>query len=372
MIEWSGEILAKQGYGVLARQFLSPILDKIKVSPEEDYVKPENKIEDSRFIKAIIQSKIKPATTTRIHFKLPNLYKVDPEVINIGSCLWDTNMFHPEWVKHMNKMDGLLFPTSGMMTAALKSGVNIPCGFFNHYLDLSMCSGEGDKLSLSGTENKVVFLLDGSWSITNDIERLIAAFSIAFSNIQNVVLVLKLSTEQDVNKKKIILAGVQEFINKLIEPRNRPNIIVFTDELSPEKSLELYRGAHYYCNISRASTIDVNLATARACGLPVIGTEIPNREDLIDFKVSHHREPIMGIRAPFYNSYQMWSVANTEELMNKMLEAYRLVMIGAEYKKLRASCEKKTKEKYSSTNLLEAIEDLQEKIEAEKSVPHIS
>jgi hypothetical protein len=59
-IEWVGEVLAKQGYGVLTREFLRPIVDHVKLIPKEDYVKPEDKYDVGLWAEKAITSMSMP------------------------------------------------------------------------------------------------------------------------------------------------------------------------------------------------------------------------------------------------------------------------------------------------------------------------
>lgn len=355
-IEWVSEILAKEGYGVLAREFLYPIRDQIKVTAKEDYVKPENKIQGSDYVQNMIKSVAKPGGDAIINFCIPSIYSYKEGKFNIGLSIWESNVLHPSWKAHMERMDAILAPTEYMQNTLQKCLPNTPVLKFNPAFNLDNWNKDGNIMEVSETEGKIKFLVDGSWNVVSDIERLVQAFVLAFQDNKNVALILKMSVEKNGDKRRNIQHGVNAFLGKLLNINNRPTVVLLTDEFESEQKAALYRGCDYFLDITRLEGINFNKIRIKSMGVPVIGMNKSNNKGTSDLIVDSHFEPILEVKTPFFDSNQYWEIANTDSLIETLRSAYDMILHRRnEYEALSKSAEQNV-QKHRKTDVLEVVE----------------
>lgn len=352
-IEWKSEILAKEGYGVIARELLNSIKDNIKITPKEDYVSPDNKLSDSPYIQSIIKSVIKPDSDLVVNFCIPNLYEVHKDKINVGLSLWDSDLLHPSWAMKMAEMDAILVPNDFMLNAVQKM-VNKPVYLFKPGFNLEDWKAEGEKIEISETEGKIKYIFDGQWNILSDIERMITGFCVAFRGVEDACLILKLSSEENADKRKAVAAGVQSFLEKLIDIKKRPKIVILTDQLDHEEKKRLYRGMHYFLDISRMENISFTKWRAKHMGIPVIGMAKSGNREVSDLIVDSHFDPITGVRVNLLDSNQKWEVANTDSLIETLEKSYQIIK-NNQYKELSDLARSRAEERNNKTDLIEVL-----------------
>lgn len=357
-IEWVGEILAKVGYGILTREFLMPVRDEVKLVPKEDYVKPENKYIDGLWAEKVIESMIKPESDVRISFSIPPLYDYIPGKLNIGMSLWDLDTLPQEWVKRMNDMDALLFPTSDMAANAVKSGVTKPVAVFTPHISLSRWLGEIAPLELD-TKSDVTFLVDDSWGPNSNLEEVIQAYCIAFDGMRNVTLVIRIDNAESIDQKRNIRGAIQSIPNRM-PGLNKPRIVVVDDTMSEEELNSLVKSATYVISGKSSISFDMQTIRSAAIGVPVIATAIPNRDNsLVSFKIQSYSVPML-VSAQFYKYNQFCKKPDVKDFVEKLKYGYNLFMSDRTgYGRLILSKREEACKKHGSTNLLEVCDHLQ-------------
>jgi hypothetical protein len=368
IINWKGEVLAKQGYGILTRHFLKPIVDQIKLIPNEDYIKPEDRIVDDFWIEKVIESSIEPDADITISFSIPQLYSPDDGKFNIGMSLWDTDHYPREWIPVMNKLDAVLVPSSRMKEAALHSGINNVYEFKPN-LELDRYSIEGEKTEITGTQGKIKFIYEADFNKFSGFENLIAAYCVALEDVEDSCLIIKSGTnDPNPDKRKHICGALQSIRNKLIGIKH-PHIHIITDLLTDEQTSSLLRGADYYIDTMLATTIDQAAVRAMACGLPMI---THNHTDIDEcLSVRSYTQPISEVNAPFYGSYQNWRVPDHLDLVEAIRSAYFLSKNEPEqYKEKKQVVSTQVKSKYSNTDILEVCQRAKQEIH-DKSLQNI-
>ncbi len=370
-IEWVGEILAKVGYGILTREFLYPIMNDVKLIAKEDYVKQEDKYLDGIWAERVIESMILPSAEIRVSFSIPMLYDHVPGKTNLGLSLWDLESIPKEWIDRMNSMDGMLFCSPGTAQVAINSGLKVPVAVFSPYIHTSRWANfsmnDSSIYKFSNTEDCVKYLLDESWAPTSNIEDTVIAFCIAFEGVKDACLVIRIDNASTVDQKKVIRGGIQSIVAKL-NGLAKPRIIVVDDSMTEDEVNKLIKSCNY--SVSNKSSVSFDLQTIRSVMLevPVIGTELLNRDSsLLEYKVASYNTPILT-NAPFTRFNIFSKKPDIKSLVYTLRYSYNLVK--SDPNKYKKDIEKKKldcEQKYASTNLIEVCSHLHEKIKEQKS-----
>lgn len=356
-IEWVGEVLAKVGYGILTRELLLPIVDQIKLVPKEDYVKPEDKYIDGIWAEKVIESLMKPESDIRVNFCIPTLYEYIPGKFNIGMSLWDVDPLPQEWVTRMNNMDAILFLNNDMAMTASKSGVRKPIAVFSPYVNLDRWSNTTDKIKLE-TDTDIVYFVDESWGPNSNLEELVTAYCIAFDGVKNTTLAIRIDNAGSVDQKKSVRGSIHAIINRL-NGLNRPKVLVLDDDMSEAEMNSLINSSTYYISARSSTAFDMQIIRAAAIGVPIIGTNLPNRDNsLLSFKINTYSVPML-VPAPFYKYNQYCKKPDIRDFVEKLRYSYNLFLSDkAGYSRLIQTKKEEAGKKYGSTNLLEVCDHL--------------
>lgn len=366
-INWIGEVLHNKGYGMFTREFLKPIVDEVKLEPREDHIKPEEKIDDEFWIEQVVEGSIKEKADINVNFCIPHLYKPDPERVNLGLSLWDTDCYPREWIMAMNQMDGILSISEDMRDALENGGIKVPVRVFNPHLNLERFTTEGPVTEVTGTENLIKFFYEADWNKMSGFEVLIPIFAIATEQIKDACLIIKTGVASDEPDKRRHIASSINEIKKRLSGIKPPKIFLITDLLTESQTCDLIRGCDYYLNGMLASTIDAAAIRAMACGLPAIGHTGSNKVNLA-FEATGFRTPILQTQAPFYGSYQNYSVPDSRELIEAIRYAYYIKKTNREkYSILSEESSTNIKRMFSETDLIQVCEDLKTYIDENKS-----
>lgn len=360
-IEWVGEVLSKQGYGILTREFLFPIKEDVKLIAKEDYISPENKYSSGIWLEETVSSYLKSDSPIRVSFSIPNLYAKEKDKFNIGLSLWDSTLYPIEWAQKMNEMDALIFPSEGMAQAYKNTGSKVPIAVFNPFFNTSKWTLSGNTTEIAANKEYVKYLFEGSWDPKSNIPELILTFTSAFERLDDVMLVLKIECS-NLEEQGQIKGAIHGLINGL-RPINRPKIVIIFDSFSEEKSCELARGCHFYIDTILCSSIPISRIRAACCGLPLVVNTIDNSPklncDTLSFASSY--APITGVNYPMYRIDQMWRRPDIGHAITKLRLSYDLVKSNKlQYNELRELTSKEYKQQFSSTNLIEVCENLYE------------
>lgn len=349
IIEFEGEILAKIGYGILSREFLKPIVDKVKIIPKEDYLSSDQKYNSGFWMDQVIESIIKPEANIRLQFCIPPLYKYNPNKFNIGMCIWDTDKFPLEWLPLMQNMDAMIFPTQDLTNIAVKCGIKKPCLSFEHHFDTSRWKNISP-INIDGTKN-IKYIMEEEWSPTSNIEEVIHGFCIAFEGSKEVSLTLKIVGITDVNQRKNIRNEISGMINKL-KGLAKPTILVIDDNFTEQESSAIIASHNYFISLRGSSKIDIEGIRNNTLGIPTIGSEIPNRQLNTLFKVASFAIPCMNPN-PYYKYNQFYFKPDIRHYIGNLIQSYNLIKNDPKKYKEISTTIKDTAKIYEKTNLLE-------------------
>jgi glycosyltransferase involved in cell wall biosynthesis len=336
--DWFSEISSKMGYGLQSRRILKPLIEggaNVKIIPDEDYLPAFNKISDPYWTHQIESSKQKPDNDIRISYCLPHRAKIAPNKTNIMYAMWETDQYPKEWVNIINTNAQYFFAgCDSLVKSASKAGVKCPIIPINATLDTKEWSPIGPKLSINEIpENHVKFLFIGNFIPRKNLEQLLLGFAVAFDGYEDVSLIIKTwAAGNDANGKKHIGDAVRHIYGKATGLHNKPKISVISDVLEESQIIGLIRYCDVYTTVSKGEGFDLPLMQAMALEKLIVTTRFLAHSDYLNdqnsINVRHSLTPCIEASAPFYDSYQMWSVPDMDSYISSLREAYRQVKEG--------------------------------------------
>lgn len=363
-IEWQSEVTAKMGYGLQTRRMLKPLLDggaKIKLIPDEDYLPPHMKIQDSYWTDKIEEGNLLEPAPIRIMHCLPNRYRPEKGKINIGYSMWETTQLPRESVHHINNTCNYFWAGgSSLAEVAKNSGISCPVLPVSPTLDTSEWTPDGPKLNINEVPKEdVKFLFIGNFIPRKNLEALVVAFSVAFEGIEDASLTIKSFAAANTSQaKKHISGAIKNMVNKANNLKRRPKISVVTDLLEEEHMKSLIRGCDVYVTASKGERFDYSLAQAMSMEKLVVADQFLSHKDYINqdnaIPVNHTLTPCIEANAPLYGAYQMWSSPDMGNLISSMQLAYTTVKHNT-HKHLRENARKTITDKFGVQASTEAL-----------------
>jgi glycosyltransferase involved in cell wall biosynthesis len=218
-------------------------------------------------------------------------------------------------------LDGVLAPSEYTRRAIRNSGVRVPIAVVGHGVDHSgVLPRAGDDRTRRGPPTQsqpFIFLHVSSGLPRKGIEELIAAYCLAFSSEDPVVLVVKTFANPDNTFDRWIarLAG---------DARYSPTIQVIGDELDQREIDFLYDAADAIVLPSRGEGFNLPAAEALARGLPVIATRHSGHRDFCNDANSWLVDcayELSDSHLKIDNSY--WARPSIDDLVAAMKTVYR-------------------------------------------------
>lgn len=353
-IDWVSEVTAKMGYGLQARRMLKPLIDggaTVKLIPDEDYLPPFMKIDDPYWNSIVEKSKALPDQPVRINYCLPTRFRPNPNAINIGYAMWETDQYPREWAQIINNTCQIFFAgCDALVNSAKKANIQVPIFPMNATIDTSIWSKEGRVIRINEfPENCVKFLFIGNFIPRKNLPELLTGFNYAFDGIKDVALLIKTWSNVNSGDGKKHIAEAIRFMNNKSTGINRPKVTVITDILEESQMIDLIRSMDSYISVSCGEGFDLPLVQAMAMEKLVVATRFLAHGDYLDdtnsVNVPYTMMPCVDAHAPLYDAYQMWSRPDMAAYIESLRKAYNMVKSG-EAKKLGQEARKTIETKF--------------------------
>lgn len=314
---------------------LRPLIEggaDIKLIPDEDYLPPHMKIDDPFWRTQLELSKNKPDTGLRIMYSLPTRFRPDPNGVNVGYAMWETDEYPREWVKIINESCKYFFAgCNSLVNSAKKGNIMMPIIPINATLDTSIWSPDGPKIQINDIPTGCVkFLFIGNFIPRKNLEDLLLGFNAAFEGITDVCLIIKTwSSSNDSKGKKHISDAIRMLNNRATGLLTKPKIHVISDILEEEQIINLIRYSNAYVSVSKGEGFDLPLMQAMSMEKLILTTrflahgDYLNDSNSIDIKYS--LMPCSEAAAPLYDSYQNWSRPDMGSYIEGLRKAYTLI-----------------------------------------------
>lgn len=323
------------GYGLQARRMLRPLIEggaDIKLIPDEDYLPPYMKIDDPFWNKQVELSKTKPDSGLRIMYSLPTRFRPDPNGINVGYSMWETDEYPREWARIINESCKYFFAgCNSLVNSAKKANIMMPIIPVNATLDTSLWKPEGDHIQINDIpEDCIKFLFIGNFIPRKNLEELLLGFNVAFEGVKDVCLIIKTwSNSNDSKGKKHIAEAIRLLNNRATGLISKPKIHVISDILEEEQIINLIRYADSYVSVSKGEGFDLPLMQAMSMEKLIVTTRFLAHGDYLNdsnsLEVKHTLMPCSEAAAPLYDSYQNWSRPDMGSYIEALKKAYMLI-----------------------------------------------
>lgn len=356
---WHSIVNFPSGYAVSAKNFMLA-LDDLDVDIRYKYVYGQgtpfpieepvtgdnyriNIIRDRKFIKKCPQV---------VYGQGDVFYKNDGKY-KIGYTMLETTGIPEEWVRQCNKMNEVWVPSSFNVKTFKDSGVKVPIYVMPLGVDVNYYN---PLIHSYKKHNKYTFLSVFEWGERKAPEKLLRAYSNAFTKDDEVVLICKVINNDpsvDVNKE----------IKKLNLPENGPEIIMmYNTKFADYQMPTLYRSADCFVIPTRGEGWGMPILEAMACGIPTIATDWSSQTDFFNeengYPINVPNLIDAEAKCPYYKGFQ-WADPSEEHLMYQLRYVYEHQQEAHE-KGLRAAEEvrKKWTWNHAAEKMLERLKEI--------------
>ncbi len=314
---WHSLVSAPTGYATSSKQLLIS-LDQMDVDVRLAYLYGTDYSERNSGDPRIEQMRRRPKDTSLVQvvYSQCDAFHKNSGRYRIGFSMLEVTGIPQDWVRQSNLMDEVWVPSQFNVETFRNSGVTqpihvIPLGVNPDYFHPG--------IKARRFSQKFTFLSVFEWGERKAPEILIRAFCAAFTDQDDVVLVLKTDNRDgDVNVAQEIAAmGI---------PRNAPKIaLLYNQELPGYQVGSLYRSADCFVTATRGEGWGMPILEAMACGLPTIATEWSAQtefmRDDICYPVRVSRLIPAVAKCPYYAGYE-WAEPDVEHLAHQMRQVY--------------------------------------------------
>lgn len=314
---WHSLVSAPTGYATSSKQLLIA-LDRQDVDCRLAYLYGTDFSERNSGEPRVEQMRYRPKDTSLVQvvYNQCDAFHKNSGSYRIGYSMLEVTGIPEDWVHQSNLMDEVWVPSHFNIETFRNSGVSrpihvIPLGIDPNYFH--------PRIKARRFSEKFTFLSVFEWGERKAPEVLLRAFTTAFTDKDDVVLVLKTDNRDgDVN--------VAQQIAALNLPRNAPKIVLLYNQELPGYQLgSLYRGADCFVLPTRGEGWGMPILEAMACGLPVIATNWSAQTEFIRDDICYPLQPSRLIPAvakcPYYAGYE-WADPDFEQLVYLMRKVY--------------------------------------------------
>tara|TARA_B100002019_G_C21261547_1_gene597024 strand:+ start:389 stop:1507 length:1119 start_codon:yes stop_codon:yes gene_type:complete len=289
---------------------------------------------------------------------LPHSFTIDKRIKkNVGITMLETNNFSKSMcVMNMNGMDEICVPSQQEAKTLKQSGVTTNIKVISQPIDTELYDKyRNRKLQFGSTIDKTFkFYTIAEFVDRKNLYDLIAAFRLAFSNADNVSLILKTNTDGVAKETSSeITERFRKFKATMGTHKQHKQEIVISQRLSDEDLIGLHNACDCFVLPSYGESFCRPAAEALILGNTPIVTDNTGMVDFINndngFVVRSKKTPVIAQRklaADFdiYNAYEHWYKPDIYHLIECMQKIYNM------YKKDKQGYKKKQQIGIDSTD----------------------
>lgn len=255
-VKYIGPILDASGYSEAARNYVLSIHKKgypITVAPITFEKTRPDLGEQGRILNSLINKRIEYDKV--IVHSTPDLWqnftRFESNKYLIGYTVWETSGLHPTWAMAANRADEIWIPCDWNVEVFKGSGVTKPLFKVPHAIDVPEMGSIPD-FNLEGlSDNDFVFCSIFQWQERKNPYGLLAAYSVAFTGVQDVALVLKTYRFDHAGDREQIKNMVLDF-RKHVTLDHFPKIFLVVENLSKQEILGLHKRSDAFVLLQRS------------------------------------------------------------------------------------------------------------------------
>ena len=346
-VDLETDLYSPSGYSNHAREIVRSIhglVDlKLKDHKHDRMSVPLDSMEAALF--KSLEEKDRPADV-RIQFETPEFFQPVPNVVNIGFTEWETTRIpdtdykgseRNNWVKQMNKMDGMLTSCASAAKAFVDTGVKVPIRHFLGPVDTDMHAPSMPELAVADLnldtgdghiprdQRPMVVGMVAQWTLRKNIEDFIITMASRFKRGEIWVVLKTYGSVMDQTHAKVIEKQVSDILAWVKNP-NAPQFTVITEKLTDAEMAQLYSVMDVYVSTSRGEGFCLPVAQAMSTGvIPVVcGFSAPG--EYVDHGVNgyvlpYQLRPAVGmVHNPWYRGDQSWADVDCAALEKSIRE----------------------------------------------------
>ncbi|MCR5545521.1 MAG: glycosyltransferase [Lachnospiraceae bacterium] len=362
-LAWHSIVNFPSGYGVSSKNIMCA-LDEKDVDVRYKYVygpdTPFKQIEPEmgeNYTINVIHNRPFDETIPQVVYGQGDVFYKNTGKYKIGYTMLETTGIPKEWVNQANQMDEVWVPSTFNVKTFRDSGVTVPIYVIPLGVDYDFFN---PKIRSHRINGKYVFLSVFEWGERKAPEKLLRAYTKAFSKNDDVLLICKIFN----NDGSI---SVKEEIEKLNLPKDGPDIyIIHNHRLNDYQMSSLYASADCFVLPTRGEGWGMPILEAMACGLPTIATDWSSQTDFFNEKNGYpiRVDKLVDAEAkcPYYDGFQ-WADPSEEHLEELMKYVYTH-QEEAKEKGLKASEEVREKWSWKNTadKIIERLDEINEKL----------
>lgn len=244
----------------------------------------------------------------------------------IGYTVWETSHIHPAWTAACNRADEVWVPCNWNLEVFKDSDVTVPLRKVPHAIDIPDPDSVPE-FNLEGVgENDYIFYSVFQWQERKNPYGILAAYTAAFTGVEDVVLVLKTYRHDHGGDKDSIRELVLQYKNYM-NLDHFPKMYLIVDNMSKEGMQALHRRGDCFVLMQRSEGWGLPHFEAAAMGNPVITTGYGGQVDFLkednSYLVDYQLTPVTGMPwSPYYKGDQWWAEPDLKHAVDQMRHVY--------------------------------------------------
>jgi glycosyltransferase involved in cell wall biosynthesis len=253
---------------------------------------------------------------------------IDPNMVNICSCAWETSRLDKHWVDCCNKFDGVFVESDWLVGVFKDSGVHVPVYCVPNCMDASKYTLK-EKPNLDSTYQ---FYSIMQWTERKNGLGLLKSYFNAFDpEKDDVRLVLKAYlTRVEIANDQIdkLKSDIEMLKRSMNMDRAFPPVYVISDKLTTEAIQKMHEECDCYIILDRGEGFGLPHFEAATAGNPVIATDWGGTRQFLtpenSYPISCQPTYVCNMEwSQFYRGNQLWAEPNLVHASDVMRHVYK-------------------------------------------------
>jgi glycosyltransferase involved in cell wall biosynthesis len=259
---------------------------------------------------------------------------MEKDKVNVGYTAWETDLLPAHWPTILEKMDDVLVPSTFNQQVFSRCNRKLSVRAIPHIaelhpaLALAQLQDFREKYQIN-PDNRLFYTIN-AWNGRKNLGYLLHAYLLAFTNVDNVSLVIKTSKMGDRHTKSRTKEPVRKIVSTILGNYDNPaNVILIDDDGLSDKEISiLHEIGDVFVSLTHGEGWGMGTAYAASIGNPVIITGWGGQMDYIPKNypgvLDYSLEPVIfkpGM--PSYSPDQNWARADFDQAIEKMQDVHQ-------------------------------------------------